>query len=202
MSLSFSITNPFFFSFSPILWLETWLKMFIFTQNRSFNFFLFFYHSFVFHHFLQNPRATVNFERVFSAKRWFLRIWSPKRSISLITRCHTFFSQNYKLLENCEHDKMPKFDELSKNHFIFMSRSLLFISRNQKWLKMIKNGKNKYHNLKKWLKSTQISWFEVIYNWKNPENWDSAPEPNSESFSKYLKWPKMTWKYLKWPRMT
>ena len=28
--------------------------------------------------FSTNPRATINFERVFSAKRWFLRIWSQK----------------------------------------------------------------------------------------------------------------------------
>ena len=82
-------------------WPQTWLKMFILlilTRNLAGNFHfgpflarnlarnVYFrqkialsisFSSFItlsFNHFLQNPRATINFERFFSAKRWFLRI--------------------------------------------------------------------------------------------------------------------------------
>ena len=147
MSLSFSITNPFFFSFSPILWLETWLKMFIFTQNRSFNFFLFFYHSFVFHHFLQNPRTTINCERVFifNCERVFIRFPKPpvtqkclkmiKRRILVKWPKTTFFScfeATCSISEAASDSKMPKnvktpnFDKIVKNNVFFIFRSHLF----------------------------------------------------------------------------
>ena len=201
-----------FFFILVHFWLETWLEMFIFTQNRSFNFFLFFYHSFVIYHFykIRGLQSILNVFSLLNAdfsesekcckwsktifffmlrSRYFkmVKCWNfakfPKTTVFLIKKCNTFIFRNCKLIENCEHNKMPKFDEMSKNHFIFMPRSLLFISRNHKWLKMIKMIKTNTIIWKKWLKSTQISWFEVIYNSKNPENWDSAPEPNSKSLA-------------------
>ena len=165
-SLSFYHSFVFFFILVHF-WLETWLEMFIFTQNRSFNFFLFFYHSFVFYHFykIRGLQSILNVFSLLNAdfsesekcckwsktifffmlrSRYFkmVKCWNfskfPKTTVFLIKKCNTFIFRNCKLIENCEHNKMPKFDEMSKNHFIFMPRSLLFISRNHKWLKMIK----------------------------------------------------------------
>ena len=73
------------------------------------------------HHFVLNPRATINFEYVFSAKSWFLRIRKMPKMIKKFPLFAKLWQKTW--LQNLN---FPNFDPKPVHNIVYFSQNRIF----------------------------------------------------------------------------